>query len=371
MASASSELDSRFMDRALHLAWKGLGRVEPNPMVGCVIVNNGQTVAEGWHQQFGGPHAEIEALRAAGPLAKGAHVYVTLEPCCHEGKTGPCTRALIEAGITRVVIGCEDPNPQVAGRGATELRGAGIEVSLSCEANRARELIAPFEKLVRTGRPWVIAKWAMTLDGRIATRTGSSQWISGEQSRAKVHELRGRMDGIVVGRGTVDADDPLLTARPSGPRTALRIVLDSEASLSCQSQLVETVEQAPLLVAVSENAPQERKQQLEKRGVELFTCAGRDRRERLESLLDELGSRQMTNLLVEGGAEVLGTCFDIATVDELLVFVAPKIIGGDGLGPIAGRGIPQMRDALRVSKLYLEQVGDDFCLSGRLSRNVH
>lgn len=368
-SDSSGELDSRFMGRALDLAERGLGWVEPNPMVGCVLVKNGVIVGEGWHQRFGGPHAEIEALRAAGPEARGADAYVTLEPCCHEGKTGPCTRALIEAGVSRVIVGCEDPNPQVAGQGVAELQSAGIAVSFSGMAKEARDLIAPFQKLVMTGRPWVIAKWAMTLDGKIATRTGSSQWISGEQSRAKVHELRGRVDGIMVGRGTVEADDPLLTARPTGPRQATRIVLDTDASLSCGSQLVQTFEQAPLIVAVGENAPQERKQKLEAAGVQLVTCPGRDRKERLASLLDELGDRQMTNLLIEGGAEVLGTCFDIGAVDELLVFIAPKVVGGDGIGPIAGHGIAQMEDALRISELTVEQSGDDLCFSGRLGRD--
>ena len=368
MTESPNDRDQRFMRRALDLAQQGLGLVEPNPMVGCVIVQHGEIIAEGWHRKFGGPHAEIEALRTVGQRARGAEVFVTLEPCCHRGKTGPCSRALIDAGVSRVVVGCCDPNPEVAGQGIAELRDAGVEVVESSQAVLARELIAPFEKLVSIGRPWVIAKWAMTLDGKIATSTGSSQWISGEQSRAKVHQLRGRVDAILVGRGTAEADDPLLTARPSGPRVATRVVLDSEAGLSCQSQLVKTIDQAPLLLAVGESAPNDRRQELESYGAEVFQCSGHDRLQRLQSLLEELGRRRMTNLLVEGGAEVLGTLFDMQAVDEVLVFIAPKLVGGGGLEAIAGKGVAQMADAMQLSQGSYEQLDDDVCLSGRLKK---
>ncbi len=225
--------DTQQMQRAIALARRGEGFVEPNPMVGCVLVRDGNVVGEGWHQRFGGPHAEVVALQAAGGDARGATAYVSLEPCCHHGKTPPCTQALIDAGVARVVIAMHDSFAEVAGGGVKQLREAGIEVTVGLLDDEARQLNAPYLKLIEQGRPWVIAKWAMTLDGRIASKTGSSQWISGEASRAIGHGLRGRVDAIIVGRGTAAADDPLLTTRLSDgnkpPRTATRVVFESGA----------------------------------------------------------------------------------------------------------------------------------------------
>ena len=222
--------DERFMARALEFAARGEGAVEPNPMVGCVMVQDGQIVGEGWHQEFGGPHAEMNALKQAGSKTVGATAYVTLEPCCHQGKTPPCTKALI-TGIKRVVAAMEDPFPPVDGGGIEELEAAGIECESACSEDAARQLNAPYLKRITTGRPWVIAKWAQTLDGKIATPTGESQWISSETSRAVVQQFRGRVDAIVVGSGTARVDDPLLTARPANPadvkRMATRVVVDS------------------------------------------------------------------------------------------------------------------------------------------------
>jgi len=263
------QLDAAYMARALELASRGEGYVEPNPMVGCVIVRDGEVVGEGWHQKFGGPHAEVEALRVAGARARGATMYVTLEPCCHHGKTPPCTEAIIAAGITRVVCAQRDPFEQVAGRGIEMLKAAGIAVEAGMLEAEAKTLNAPYLKLVTTGRPWIIAKWAMTLDGKIATRTGDSRWISGEASREIVHRLRGRVDGIMVGCDTALHDDPLLTARPPGARVATRIVVDSYASLALESQLVRSVSAAPVLVAASSAAPQENIDRLTAAGCEV------------------------------------------------------------------------------------------------------
>ncbi|MGC4002137.1 MAG: bifunctional diaminohydroxyphosphoribosylaminopyrimidine deaminase/5-amino-6-(5-phosphoribosylamino)uracil reductase RibD [Pirellulales bacterium] len=223
-----TEDDSLLMARALDLAERGRGFVEPNPLVGCVLVRDGMVVGEGFHTKFGAVHAEVEALRVAGPRARGATAYVTLEPCCHHGKTPPCTQALIAAGIVRVVAAMRDPFPRVAGGGFAELIAAGIVVETDLHRDAAARLNAPYLKLIATGLPWTIAKWAMTLDGKIATHTGDSRWISGDASRRSVHELRGRMDAIVVGGGTAKRDDPLLTARPPGARVALRVVLDGK-----------------------------------------------------------------------------------------------------------------------------------------------
>ena len=227
-----TDLDVRFMARAIELAWRGQGRVEPNPMVGCVIVHGDTIVGEGWHGRFGGPHAEAEALRAAGQRCRGATLYVTLEPCCHHGKTPPCTEAILAARPARVVVAQRDPFPPVDGGGLRQLTAAGIPVEMGVLQPDARRLNAPYLKLITDRRPWVHAKWAMTLDGKLATRSRDSRWISSEASRRIVHTLRGRMDAILIGRGTAESDDPQLTARPPGPRTALRIVLDSHASLA-------------------------------------------------------------------------------------------------------------------------------------------
>lgn len=359
--------DAQSIQRALELARRGEGFVEPNPMVGCVIVQGTTVVGEGWHQRFGGPHAEVEALRAAGAAARGATAYVTLEPCCHQGKTPPCTEALIAAGIRRVVAAQQDPFPQVAGGGFRALRQAGIEVEVGvCEAE-ARQLNAPFLRLVEDGRPWVIAKWAMTLDGKLATQTGDSRWISNELSRASVHRLRGRVDAILVGSGTAGADDPLLTARPGGARVATRIVLDSAASLPLDSQLVRTVSAAPVMLVAAPDAPRENIERLVTAGCEVWTAEGASSAARIEQLLRELGRRHMTNLLVEGGSTVLGSFFAGGWIDEVWAYIAPKLIGGAAAAsPIGGPGWPAMQDAAQLRNVTIEQFGDDVCVRGRV-----
>ena len=364
-----SDQNEQWMQRALALAAQGEGHVEPNPMVGCVVVQRGEIVGEGWHRTFGGPHAEVEALRTAGPRANGATLYVTLEPCCHQGKTPPCTQAIIDAGVRRVVVALADPFPQVDGGGLQQLRAAGIEIEIGLAENDARDLCAPYLMLVMAVRPWVIAKWAMTLDGKMATRAGSSQWISGKASRAVVHELRGRVDAILIGRGTAAADDPLLTARPAGARTAARIVVDSAARLSSQSQLVQTARDVPVIVACAEDAPADATQRLTDAGVEVLHCAGTTHVERVTSLLSELGRRRMTNVLVEGGSQLLGSLFDERLIDEVSLFVAPRIVGGQGApSPVAGLGVEQMADALQLVSPHIERVGDDVHIRGRVAR---
>ncbi len=365
-ADEAAELDRRFMGRALELARRGEGCVEPNPMVGCVLVRDGQLFAEGWHQRFGGPHAEIEALSAAGEVARGATAYVTLEPCSHTGKTPPCTQALIKAGVERVVIGCRDPNPGVNGHGLAELEAARIKCHESVLAEETSDLIAPFRKLMTTGRPWVIAKWAMTLDGKIATHMGDSRWISSSESRAIVHKLRGRVDAIVVGYGTVVHDDPLLTPRPPGPRAPTRIILDSKASLPLDSRIVATLPESPVIVVVGSQALPERMRVLAEHGVKVWQSAAEDFRDQWLELLDELGRQQMTNILVEGGAKVFRTLFDSDSIDEVHAFIAPTIVGGDGPSPIGGTGVAKMSQACRLKRYAIEQVGGDAYIRGRV-----
>lgn len=361
------------MGQALALAMNGLGWVEPNPMVGCVIVRDGEIVGQGFHEQFGGPHAEIHALADAGDAAAGATAYVTLEPCCHQGKTPPCTQALILAGIKRVVVAAQDPFPEVSGRGIEELEAAGIQCDVGTRAAEANWLLGPFRKLVETGRPWVIAKWAMTLDGKLATRTGNSQWISSEASRAVVHQLRGRVDAVIVGSGTARADNPLLTARPANfrdvKRIAARIVVDSAASLSLDSRLVQTAADVPVLVAASAAAPAEACRKLLGAGVEVFSCAGDSHEQRIAALLDELGRRRVTNVLIEGGSKLLGTLFDMRAVDEVHAFIAPKFAGGAAApGPVGGVGIERMASALKLADIAIEELEGDVYVHGRVGR---
>lgn len=365
----SADDDRRFMTRALELARRGEGLVEPNPMVGCALVQDGRIVGEGWHQQFGGPHAEVHALKAAGEAARGATAYVTLEPCNHSGKTPPCTQSLIAAGVSRVVAACGDPNRAVSGGGFAALAAAGIAVEVGVRGDEADELIAPFAKLIATRRPWIIAKWAMTLDGKLAAHTGDSRWISGEPARAVVHQIRGRVDAILVGRGTAAADDPMLTARPQGARTATRIVLDSQAAISLESQLVRTAAEAPTLIAVGPNAAADKCRELSARGVEVWRAAAADCNARLGELLDELGRRQMTNVLVEGGAGVFGSLVDLDAMDEVHVFVAPRIVGGvDAKSPVGGRGFNALTAAKKLARCCVERCGEDAYVRGRIQR---
>lgn len=364
-----SELDAWHMRRALELALHGQGYVEPNPMVGCVIVKGAEIIAEGWHRKFGQAHAEVEALSMAGMRAAGATMYVTLEPCCHYGKTPPCTKAILAAGIRRVVVAQRDPFPAVAGGGISELAAAGVETEVGLLAEESQRINAPYLKLLRTDRPWVIAKWAMTLDGKIAARDGSSQWISGEKSRALVHRLRGRVDAILVGRGTAMADDPLLTARPPGPRTATRIVFDTLATLPTESRLVASARETPLIVAVGLSAPESDRRRLADAGCEVLLCEGATHAERLRFLLDELGQRRMTNVLVEGGGTLLGGLFDAGEIDEVHAFIAPKLIGGqDSPSPLQGEGLAGMSNAWELDGPTVEQVGGDIYLHGRVKR---
>lgn len=360
-----SEPHLRWMQRALELAERGRGFVEPNPLVGAVIVRDGQVVGEGWHQRFGEAHAEINALAQAGEAARGATLYVTLEPCCHHGKTPPCTDAVIRAGIRRVVMAMTDPFPQVSGQGVIRLVSAGIAIEAGIEDAAARRLNAPYLKLLSTGRPYVHAKWAMSLDGKIATRTGDSKWISNETSRARVHALRGRMDAIVVGIGTALADDPQLTARPPGPRVATRIVLDTHARLPLNSKLATSARETPVILAAGP-VDDARVKPFTDLGCEVLRLpVGADSRPSVAALLTELGRRRMTNVLVEGGAGVLGSFLDAGDIDEVHVYLAPRIIGGaTAKSPVAGAGREKLADTLQLAQWQIEQLDGDVYLHG-------
>jgi diaminohydroxyphosphoribosylaminopyrimidine deaminase/5-amino-6-(5-phosphoribosylamino)uracil reductase len=360
-----SHADGQWMRRALELAERGRGYVEPNPLVGAVVVRDGREIGAGWHQRYGEAHAEINALAAAGEAARAATLYVTLEPCCHHGKTPPCTDAVLRAGISRVVAAMPDPFPQVAGAGAALLRAGGIVVEFGTGEAEARRQNAPYLKLLATGRPYVHAKWAMSLDGKIATAQGHSKWISGEASRRWVHALRGRMDAIVVGSGTARADDPVLTVRPPGPRTPARIVLSRSGTLAPDCRLVGTVAEAPVYVATVTSAESPPLQQLRALGCQVLCLPPGDAPTLVLSLLDELGRRRMTNILVEGGSKLLGSFRDAGAIDEVHVFVAPRLIGGaEALAPMAGQGAEKIADALRVAEWRIEQLDSDVLLNG-------
>ncbi len=368
-SAAYTEFDRSCMRRALEIAELGRGAVEPNPLVGCVIARDENILGEGRHQKFGQAHAEVNALASCDQIPRGATVYVTLEPCCHHGKTPPCTDALLAAGVGRVVVAQTDPFPAVSGGGLQQLRAAGVNVSVGLLEDQARRLNAPYLKLLSAQRPWVIAKWAMSLDGRIATYTGDSRWISGEESRHVVHQLRGQVDAVIVGRGTATADDPLLTARPPGPRIATRIVLDSKAATSIDSQLVRTVDQAPVVIVCGPNADDSRCRQLRAAGCEVLQLTGGDQATRLLQLLQELGRRRMTNVLVEGGSHLLGVLADGQWIDEAWLFVAPKLIGGQfAPGPISGQGIAKISAALQLTDMQHQQLGPDIWLRGIVVR---
>lgn len=360
--------DLKWMRRALQLAREGEGHVEPNPMVGCVLTRDDELVGEGWHRKFGGPHAEIEALRdakQAGRDPRGSTAYVTLEPCCHHGKTPPCSQALIDAGVARVVIAMRDPFPKVNGGGVAQLTAAGIEVEVGLCEQEAEQLNAPYLCRLQLQRPWVIAKWAMSLDGKIATRTGDSQWISGEASRREVHALRGRVDSILVGVGTALADNPLLTARPAGPRTACRVVCDGQLRLPLDYQLVQTAPEPPTLIACSEDADRGRGTALQQLGVEVWRGPN-DREQRLRELLAELGRREFTNVMVEGGGQLLGALAAASLIDEAHVYVAPLLIGGaDAPTPLGDPGAERLVDAARLEVVSREPFGDDIRIIAR------
>lgn len=361
-------------------------------MVGAVLVDESLSLlGEGFHQQFGGPHAEVEAIadairRRRRKKLKDATLFVSLEPCCHFGKTPPCSQAILTAGIRKVVVGRTDPNPQVAGGGIAELRAAGVEVAVGLLEAEAKRLTAPFAKRLVTGLPWVIAKWAMSWDGKIATGSGDSKWISNEASRACVHQLRGRMDAILVGAETARRDDPLLTARPAGPRVATRVVLDSIASLRTDSQLMRTANDAPLLILAGPDAPTENVARLRAAGAEvcLLDADGKEAvpvatakdLKRIRPVdprmaLAELSRRGMTNVLIEGGAAILGAFNDLDLIDEVQAFIGSKLIGGQAApGPIGGTGCEPLAMARTLEGLHVELLDGDVRLSGRVTGHV-
>lgn len=355
--------DEEWMSRAIELGRRGAGRTRPNPHVGCVLVRDGVLLAEGWHRKAGGPHAEADALGRV-ESAEGATAYVNLEPCSHHGRTPPCVDGLIKAKVRRVVVAMIDPDPRVSGRGIQQLTSHGIEVDVGILGDAATELNRGYLKRVQTGKPWVVSKWAMTLDGKIATHTGHSAWVTGPEARAYVHELRDTLDAIMVGSGTVRLDDPQLTCRKEGGRNPVRVVLDSLLGLDPARRIFEP--NADVIVFCSESAPQENSARLEDRGVKVLRVPTSSSGLDLEAILQELGKQAITSVLVEGGQAVHGAFWDQRLVDEVVAFIAPKITGGvHAASPIGGVGIERMDQALELERVEIRTLGKDVVIQGR------
>lgn len=374
MNTAPAAADRRYLRRTLALAARARGRTAPNPMVGAVVVSPDGTrvLGEGYHHRPGEPHAEVLALAAAGPAAQGGTLYVSLEPCCHHGRTPPCTAAILSAGIRRVVFATGDPFPRVRGGGVAQLRAAGLDVAAAPPdvARAARELNRAYLRAVQDGRAWLTLKMAMTLDGRIATRGGESRWITGEAARRHVHRLRDRHDAVLVGIGTARADDPQLTARLPGTRNPVRVVVDARAELSPESRLAQTARAAPVLLATLATASPERTGRLGNLGVELLPLPPAPHhpgRVDLLALLRALAERGLHSVLCEGGAVLAGALVDGGLVDEVAWFIAPRLLGdGEAPGPLAGRGVPALDRALPLHSVCARRLGQDFLIQGYL-----
>ncbi|WP_066639285.1 bifunctional diaminohydroxyphosphoribosylaminopyrimidine deaminase/5-amino-6-(5-phosphoribosylamino)uracil reductase RibD [Desulfolucanica intricata] len=362
-------MDKNYMQMALDLAARARGRTSPNPMVGAVLVKNGSVIGSGYHKRAGTPHAEIHALREAGDKAEGATLYVTLEPCCHHGRTGPCTEAVLAAGIKRVVIAMTDPNPLVAGKGIERLQSAGVEVSTGVMAEEAQQLNEVFIKYITTRLPFVVLKTAMSLDGKIATYTGHSKWITGPGARNYVHQLRDSYDAILIGIGTLLADNPSLTTRLEGRdgKDPVRIIVDSMARTPPDAKVITQKSEAATIIAVTEQAPKERVRKLNEAGAEILV-AGNGPRVDLTYLMQALAVREITGVLIEGGAEISASALNLGLVDKLIWFIAPKIIGGrEAPGPVGGHGAVKASEAIQLNCISIKHFEEDICIEGYIS----
>jgi len=362
---------TKYMERALELAMMGRGFTSPNPMVGAVLVKDERIIAEGYHQRFGEAHAEIVALERAGEKARASTMYVTLEPCCHHGKTPPCTRAIMKAGIAKVIMAMEDPNQLVSGKGRAELEEAGIQIESGLLREQASRLNEAFIKFTMTGLPFFTAKVAMTLDGKIATWNRDSQWITGEGARNYVHWLRAGTDAIMVGSRTVQTDNPMLTTRTvdGNGRDAARVIVDGDARLSPTHRVFCLQSTAPTIVVVKKTAPAEKKSALLAAGAELMEISPKNDKVDLVEMARELGKRNIASVMVEGGGNLLGAAFEAGIIDKVLFFIAPKIFGGkDAPTPVEGLGAKKVSDAVQLSDISTRRFGNDILIEGYVSK---
>ncbi|MCX7963110.1 MAG: bifunctional diaminohydroxyphosphoribosylaminopyrimidine deaminase/5-amino-6-(5-phosphoribosylamino)uracil reductase RibD [Candidatus Sumerlaea chitinivorans] len=361
--------DRAYMERALELAARGRGATSPNPMVGALIVKRGRIIAEGWHRQAGAPHAEIEAIRSAQEPLEGATLYVTLEPCCHFGKTPPCTQEIIKHKFERVVVAARDPNPLVSGKGIEELRAAQIRVEVGLCEHEARRQNEFFFTYHEKKRPFIISKWAMTLDGKIATETGHSRWITNEMSRAYAHELRAQVDAVMVGVGTVLMDNPLLTVRLEGysGRQPLRIIVDGNLRIPSRAKCLTKASPGSVIICTSSASSREKRHELEKAGHRVLVFPGRGLLD-FHEVMAEFHKLGIQSILCEGGSSLTGALFEAQLVDKVVAFVAPKIVGGKNAKiPIAGWGVLHMDRALSLSDVSIRSFGSDVCIEGYIA----
>lgn len=359
------------MERAFELSKRGIGFTRPNPLVGAVIVKDGEAIGEGYHEYFGGPHAEINAINNAKEDVKGAAMYVTLEPCSHYGKTPPCAKAIVESGIAKVVVGMKDPNPLVAGKGIDILRENGIEVITGIMEDDIKKLNEIFIKYITTGLPFCILKTAMTLDGKTATVTGDSKWITGEASRRYVHELRHRVSAVMVGIGTVLADDPMLTARLEGVRTVdpVRVIVDTKARIPLGAKVLNLKSEAKTIIAATGEADQHRLDAIRSKGAEVIMTPPSDGKVDLGYLCKELGERGVDSVLLEGGSELNFSALEQGIVDKVVLFISPKMVGGDSAKtPVGGKGIPSIKNAIALVNAEVSRFNEDFIIEGYLGK---
>lgn len=363
--------DETYMRRAIVLAERGAGWTSPNPMVGAVIVKDGRIIGEGWHRRYGEAHAERNALQSCTESPAGAVLYVTLEPCCHHGKQPPCTDAILEAGIRRVAVGSVDPNPLVAGKGVELLRAGGVTVDTGVLKEECDALNPVFFHFIQTKRPYVVMKYAMTMDGKIATRTGASQWITGEAARQRVHQDRHRYSAIMAGVGTVLADDPLLTCRMEGGKNPVRIICDSHLWTRVDSRIVRTAREVPTILAAA-GPPPKRKAALEDAGCQVWDLPGPEGRVDLNALMDRLGAQGIDSVLLEGGGELNWAALHSGIVQKVQTYIAPKLFGGTAAkSPIAGLGVETPAQAVRLVRTTVTQIGEDFLLESEVETDVH